>query len=617
MRRIFLTFFAFFLVISACLASPLTLNEVSEAVCRINSNDSIMSTVGSGTCIGSDETIVYVLTNAHVVNISSNVKVEFFRFGYKSQQMSGKVILKQRQLQTDIDVAVIAIEKQSFANAQFPLPRVIPLAPKGCSVTSGFYISSAGCPEGRPLMSWEGNIQSATNTRLFFKPAPVGGQSGSPLFILVQNKDGEWNTHVGGMITWRIGEKIGVNAIGGAIPVSRIYDILENKAKPESIPTSYHHMAETSVICKNCGLDKEQHFVGSDNKLYCAKYDNSGQLILKSSLPDGVSIRQTPTGCPNGSCPSRLFGNNRTPILPRPQQNQREQQDKPILPPSLPNFGAPWANETPTPPTAVSPPAATDSLSGQMKSLAARCEKLEKDKATADAKIKDLEASLEAASKGAIETATETVKKNPWLSTVFVGLGGGLLYFLWMKIGRKIAIKKIESLQDLMQQKVSDKWGAEAGSEVRGILEGVESALLNVADTFLEQKRLVNRLSSNSEQAAVDAKREQAMAILEAFQSAISKEQNKFLATQVLDKKDLEDILNASMATEVAEKDEAGIATLKEVQAQLAALSEKVTLTEAQKIVTKVQEVEAKDNDKEVLEKLAAMQKQIESLSKV
>lgn len=598
------------MVTSVTYAKPLTLDEISEAGCRVQTRIGGMATgYGSGVCIYEDTLNVYILTNAHVLGMANTAGVEFFKMGYVSPILNARVVYKARKVNTDIDFCLLAITKSSFGS--YPLPRVIPLAPKGCVPQKGYCVSSAGCPEGRDLVMWQGYVANSNTSRIFFAPAPVGGQSGSGLLILVQGADGDWYTRVGAIITWRIGDKaVGGKAIGGAIPVDKLYALLEGKPQAETTSWNYHHVSQ---FCKHCGQPQEAHALASDGKLYCVKYVDGKPTV--TLIPPVYVVRwgqrlfpnqnQNPNGgCPGGNCPGN-GGGQVEPETPTPN-----------LPPTLPNFGAPFPGLEPPKPEPAQPtvPVPDESLSQQLKDLVKQTEQLEKDNAAYQKEIVKLKAEL---GDGVIAQATEKIKRNPWLSTIAAGIGGGLLYLLWNIFGRKFLIKKIDSVEDLLQSKIAAKWGEEAAKDARGIMDGIDETLLGVADNFLEQKRLVNKLNANTGKTAVNAKKDQAMSILQAFQSGIEKQQNKFLASQVLSKDDILDMLKASEATEVAEKDDVGLATIRSLQERLAKIESKdVSVADAKEIIKKAAEVESKDNDTDVLNKIRLLEEKIAGLEK-
>ena len=77
MRHAILSASLFFYLCSPASAKFLTLNEIGEASCRVNADDSR----GSGTSLAHDKQVVYVLTNALVVGNSQRATCEFFRYG--------------------------------------------------------------------------------------------------------------------------------------------------------------------------------------------------------------------------------------------------------------------------------------------------------------------------------------------------------------------------------------------------------------------------------------------------------------------------------------------------------------------------------------------------------
>lgn len=220
------------LYVPSVFANNVILNEVSEAACRINSG----SSYGSGTAVHDDGNSIYVLTNAHVVGNSRSVNVEFFKFGRKTLPMSGEVIWRKFARDTDVDFAIVKINKSYFGD--YP-PRIIPFAPDGHKLQNGDYIASAGCPEARWLAVWEGYVLQDANSRFYFTPPPLGGQSGSGLFTNIDNK-----VYIIGVITWRVGRsgrdmKGFPISRGGAIPIDKVKDLLNGVVEYNPIPSGY------------------------------------------------------------------------------------------------------------------------------------------------------------------------------------------------------------------------------------------------------------------------------------------------------------------------------------------------------------------------------------------
>jgi cell division septum initiation protein DivIVA len=595
---------------------PLTLNEISEAGCRIevkaNVGGSFLHDFGSGICIKEDADNIYILTNAHVLGLAEYAYVDFFRLGYPSTKMVAKVIYKARKLNTDIDFCVLSLAKSEFG--QYPLPRIIPLAPKDFTPRKGFYLASAGCPEGRDLVMWQGYILTSTSSKILFTPPPQPGQSGSGLLVLIQGSNGEWYTRVGGLVTWRIKNQAtdGNFVMGGGIPIARLYDVMEGQVKAEKMPTRYIPIsaAASTDICKNCNRPKDEHALGSDGKLYCISIKDGKPSVV---LPTGILIEKWPVQCGPKGCPTDpnftgIFGFKRP--FQQPQQPQQPQplQPQPALPPNLPNFGEPWPGlenpTTPQPSQSIQLP--NDDSVARLKEIADKYAKLQKQNQEYEDHIKDLESQLNG---GLVAQTTSLIKESPWWSTIGAGLLGGIVYALWSLFGRRILARKIDSVEDLIQQKIASMWGKDSAKEVRGLLDGIDEALIGVADSFLEKRRLLSKLGKNEPINAAS--------ILQAFNDSINKQLNKTAANMLFSKEEIMDLLQTSEATEIAEKDVEGQAAIKELIAQVAKLESEIHANDVHGILEKVKVIEGKDNDKAVLDKLAALEKKIAALQPV
>jgi hypothetical protein len=241
-----LTAFLFLLVAlfaTNAYARPLTLNEILEATCRIR----VTLASGSGTAVFIDDNYVYVLTNAHVVGNNKNASVEFFPKGKQTTAFSGKVVWKAYQNRTDVDFAVIAIDKRQFGDK---LPRIIPLLPQRHQLKGSEYIASAGCPRAEWAKAFEGHFTGLEGSRILFIPPPNPGQSGSGIHVNVKHENGKTYTYVGAVLTWQIAKK------GGAIPVSTLHQLLRSRQgyKPQPIPISYRYVADYKYALGEDGI---------------------------------------------------------------------------------------------------------------------------------------------------------------------------------------------------------------------------------------------------------------------------------------------------------------------------------------------------------------------------
>lgn len=314
----FLLALLFLFFIPTASAKVLTLNEITEASCRVHAGGAY----GTGSCISSDEKYYYVLTNSHVVGGSKTVQVEFFKNGRKTLPLTGNVVWSKHSERYAIDFAIIAIDKKVFG--KYP-PRIIPLAPKDVKIDNK-YVASAGCPEARWIVSWEGFVLTNSLEKIDFSPYPLPGQSGSGLYCIV--KDGnEYSTRLCGVITWTTftgnsgRDANGFDkAHGIAIHVSNLYNSLNNASYTgfqEQVQDHWKPIAYTPT--NKYALDAEGYYY----KIYL---NDDGMQVIKVS-PKGKLV-QWGLDCP--TCP-----NNEGPVLPLPQPR-----------PEAPSPGLPGPNDS-------------------------------------------------------------------------------------------------------------------------------------------------------------------------------------------------------------------------------------------------------------------------------
>ena len=283
-------------------AKVLTLNEILESTCRVNAGNSY----GSGTCIKYQDNKYYVLTNAHVVGGSRTVRLEFFKNGHKTLPIPATVVFKKLVSRSDIDFAIVAVDAKYFGN--YP-PRVANIAPRG-AIADNQYMLSAGCPSARWANAWEGTIKGFEGGRVIFYPPPVGGQSGSGLYIVNNG-----NTVLKGVVTWRVGNsgrdpRTGyLRAKGAAINIDRLYDAVAGRVEYNTIPDNY----EVVNVVRTSIQDEGAYAHGSDGKFYpvirgyVTKPDNVQILSYHINRVEydihGWSAVQPVQGCPPGGCP--------------------------------------------------------------------------------------------------------------------------------------------------------------------------------------------------------------------------------------------------------------------------------------------------------------------------
>lgn len=165
-----------------------------EACVRIQQG----TTFGSGGVFQVDRQSVWILTNAHVVGSAPTVGVEFFRQGYKSQQVTGRVHYRKYDTRNDVDMAIVAVPRALFGNA---VPRALPL---GRDPQPGQQVLTTGCPRADWPALWSGHVVSVQGNIIYMTPGPkelpdggnmMSGRSGS----VICNAEG---TEIVGLIAW-------------------------------------------------------------------------------------------------------------------------------------------------------------------------------------------------------------------------------------------------------------------------------------------------------------------------------------------------------------------------------------------------------------------------------
>ena len=236
-------------------AKPLTMDEALDAVCRVSTN----SARGSGTVFAEDEEKYYVLTNGHVVGKSSRGHLEFFQEGYKSAMIPFKTEYSTYEEGTALDLAVLSVKKKYFG--RYP-PRVIPLAPKGTVIKPNDLIMGGGCPSAQWACYWKSRVRSNTGAVISFNAAPIGGQSGSGVLILVKDDKGELHSRIGILLAWRVGDGAwsddGPDDYGAGLSLKQIYEIMDGNGRGYPIETSYNLGYENEKIKKNTKSAEER-----------------------------------------------------------------------------------------------------------------------------------------------------------------------------------------------------------------------------------------------------------------------------------------------------------------------------------------------------------------------
>ena len=330
-------------MINTANAQPLTMDEALDAVCRVNTN----SARGSGTVFQEDEENYYVLTNGHVIERARKGHLEFFQDGYKSAMIPFKTEYVAYEEGTALDLAVVSVKKKYFG--RYP-PRVIPLAPKGTKIGANDLVMAGGCPSAQWATAWKGRVLNNTGAVVSFNAAPIGGQSGSGVLILIKDGEGVIHTRLGVLLAWRVGDGAwtddGPNDYGAGLSLKQIYDIMEGNGRGYPIETSYGLVYEKeeakntksakerlSKVCPHCGHKIKDHVVipykGGLRKtikgefMFCPELKmNDGSIEDTAKYYGGIKVGELYEG--NGLFPWCPW-DNRPPNQP------------PQLPPSNPN----------------------------------------------------------------------------------------------------------------------------------------------------------------------------------------------------------------------------------------------------------------------------------------
>ena len=250
-------------------AQPLTMDEALEGVCRVNTSGAR----GSGTVFSEDDENYYVMTNGHVIGRSNRGHLEFFQDGYKSAMIPFKTEYSRYREGTALDLAVVSVKKKYFG--RFP-PRVIPLAPKGTDIKANDLVMAGGCPSAQWATAWKGRVLRNAGAVISFNAAPIGGQSGSGVLVLIKDDKGELHTRLGILLAWRIGDGAwtddGPDDYGAGLSLQQIYEVMEGNGQGHPIEASYSIVVDKdnknkssaerlNAVCPHCGHKIKDHIV--------------------------------------------------------------------------------------------------------------------------------------------------------------------------------------------------------------------------------------------------------------------------------------------------------------------------------------------------------------------
>lgn len=518
MKNFLLSIIALFILSSGVEAESLSFKQILESTCRvmaIEKNDDI--NLGTGTVIGRADGNYYVLTNGHVVENHKSVTLEFFTGGQKTIPINANVVWERYVEKTKIDFAILSFSDKAIKNWS---PRIIKTVSKNQSVDlrSGKYIMSAGCPEGRWPMAYEGSILGLTkedNDIIKFTPPPTGGQSGSAIFADVLNSSGEYETRVVAIVTWRIGHTFAVGYSGydidegGAISINALHDARDGRVsfgKEKMVPylTVQEHLSKA---------------LGADGKHYNVYTDENGEYQAEG-LPKDVRIIRWPKEA--RTPPGRNYGYGANPY--KFGNNNGHDYHVPDLDKIFDNEDDSHTTPIPTPPIIIPPDNSNeieqlkkekielekqiedlnkqifsledsnDSYENEIRRLNKEIEKKESQISSIQNNLKEVSSRIEEVESEAqekileVRAESETTIQNfsfqrNVLGTI-VGLmttGGVLSLLAWIygyKFGGRKRIKdKLDNIEDKVEDKVSNIIGDDAAEQLRKKIDDLEKAI--------------------------------------------------------------------------------------------------------------------------------------------
>ena len=291
MKRLLMALCLIFAVATAVNAKPLTMEQVLEGTCRVAAQrpDGKWST-GTGTCIADDPDKYWIFTNGHVVNNNRAFKTYFFRNGYRSKGTNATLVWKSFTPNTNVDFALLTVPKKDLGYFK---PRIIPLADENAEIKRDTFFMTGTCPMGLDALVRKGRVYATENWRFYISEV-LPGQSGSGVLINVRDRQGELQTRVGGIITWRISmnKQSKKYVLGGVIPIKVIRTVMAGKPyRPRAIPSNFMNCnvclpANADKLCAPDGRPfLDAYVLGGDGRFYLKNLDGS------VNVPVGTTIK--------------------------------------------------------------------------------------------------------------------------------------------------------------------------------------------------------------------------------------------------------------------------------------------------------------------------------------
>ena len=204
-------------------------------------------------------------------------------------------------------------------------------------------------PQARWLQLWEGHaLSDASRDRVLFTPPPLGGQSGSGVYTVING-----NTYLCAVLTWKIERDK-----GGAIHIGNFLRAIRGEVSEDQfntkVPEHWEHVNQEVAT-----PTKKAYYAEGENGLYYLQIYVNGKWMQGVQLPkghEGVKIVRwnLPFNilCPGGRCPPFLSPR-------RPPFFGRGGPSDPNTPPNIPPVdGSPPNNDggTPNPYGGILPP---------------------------------------------------------------------------------------------------------------------------------------------------------------------------------------------------------------------------------------------------------------------
>lgn len=424
------------LLTTFCFPRPLDLYEIQQSTAQIFVQRTVGLIQGSATCVYETDNSYRFITNAHVIGTSKNVALFYFNGGYRSGALPGTVIWKTYKDNTVFDLAVVDVEKKYFGN--YP-PRVIPFAPDGVHIEKYNIIYGAGCQNNQWPMSYVGHVEDS-NGWIKFQPAPDSGQSGSAIFCLVKDQNGEYQTRVGGIVTWTDGKL--ATGVGGAVPTSVLYELKrENTAHLEQIkiPPNFKELVNYVADSKNV----------IPSSIMCAANENTQAIWPFNRQRQVLPNKDEPTIPPLGTIRPGI-------IIPKDQPSVPQAETNPfgVAPPDLGNL----FNENTTP--KVEPK--TDEVKEPLIKVSTQP-----------------------------QSWFQYLRGNGygWLQALGLASVIGIASLIWKKVVRGKTNQGIDKLQKNLHNYFAAHVGEEIASDFDDIIDGIQELLIGTVDKIADSTK--------------------------------------------------------------------------------------------------------------------------------